>query len=349
MLSHFLAKNRKSNVVGTGARRPKPDVVGRSNPQSLHDLIQQDNVEGFIEWKINERHVKGRSLQIGLAGILAIVKHHPIFRGQDFTWFKALLDSIPLEDDSERKKRKALKYVSYDELEMIPAKIRAFREAYEKKRKKSPTRVAQLAMEEFMFRWFLVFPWRQRNLRECSIGGSAPNLFKGKIPPLCDIDKPRWIIEEEARNPEAEFWMVSFTPDGTKTHIPVDLLLPRQLIGPLDEYLAVYRPIFLNGKNSEMLFVSPRGKQMRSDQVGRVIGHWTTTCATNRTTPHMIRDSVAYKWLKEHPKDFLSLSKILWHKNVQTTIQICLFSRICGRIPVPAVVQVCDRGPFPSL
>jgi hypothetical protein len=26
-----------------------------------------------------------------------------------------------------------------------------------------------------------------------------------------------------------------------------------------------------------------------------------------------------------------------------------LLSRICGRFPVPAVFQVCDRGPFPSL
>jgi hypothetical protein len=38
--------------------------------------------------------------------------------------------------------------------------------------------------------------------------------------------------------------------------------------------------------------------------------------------PLLIRDSVAYRWLKEHPKDFLTLSKILWHKNVQTTIEI---------------------------
>ncbi len=35
-----------------------------------------------------------------------------------------------------------------------------------------------------------------------------------------------------------------------------------------------------------------------------------------------VRNSVAYKWLKEHPKDFLTLSKILWHKNVQTSIRI---------------------------
>lgn len=71
-----------------------------------------------------------------------------------------------------------------------------------------------------------------------------------------------------------------------------------------------------------MLFVTPRGKQMRPDQVGKVIGYWTIQFAKNRTTPHIIRDSVAYRWLKAHPKDYLTLSKILWHKRVQTTVEI---------------------------
>jgi integrase len=292
------------------------------NPQSLHELIQQDNIEGFIEWAINDRHIKGRSVQGRLAGVLAIVKYHPLFAGQDFTWFKTLLDSIPIEDDSERTKRKAAKYVSYDELEAIPEKISAYRKAYEKNRHKDLVRVAQLFMEELMFRWYLVFPWRQRNLRECRISGIAPNLFKARIPSITEIDKPDWIEEEEAKDPAAEFWQISFSPQGTKTHISVDLLLPRHLIQPLEEYLAEYRPLLLNGNDPGTLFVTSRGKSMRPDQVGKVVGHWTTEFASNRTTPHMIRDSVAYKWLKEHPKDYLTLSKILWHKNVQTTIQI---------------------------
>jgi integrase len=295
--------------------------INGANPQSLRDLIQQDNIEGFIEWMINERHVKGRSVQGRLAGILAIVKHHPMFGGQDFTWFKTILDSIPLEDESERKKRKALKYVSYDDLETIPAKLWAHREAFEKKYKKDPSKVAKLAMEALIFSWFLVFPWRQRNLRECRINGIAPNLFKAPIPPITEIDKPHWIEEEEARNPAAEFWQISFEPGSVKTHIPVDLFVPRSLVGPLEEYLTLYRPLLLSGKDPGTLFVTPRGKPLRSDQVGKVIGHWTTIFAPVRTTPHMIRDSVAYKWLKEHPKDFLTLSKILWHKNIQTTIQ----------------------------
>ena len=38
-------------------------------------------------------------------------------------------------------------------------------------------------------------------------------------------------------------------------------------------------------------------------------------------SPHLFRDVVAYTWLKEHPKDFLTLSKMLWHSNINTTIK----------------------------
>jgi len=37
-------------------------------------------------------------------------------------------------------------------------------------------------------------------------------------------------------------------------------------------------------------------------------------------TPHLFRDIVAYTWLKAHSEDFLTLSKMLWHSNIKTTI-----------------------------
>ena len=53
-----------------------------------------------------------------------------------------------------------------------------------------------------------------------------------------------------------------------------------------------------------------------------IVGKWTLKFAGVRTNPHLIRDIFAFKWLKEHRRDFLVLSKMLWHKNVQTTIDI---------------------------
>jgi len=31
---------------------------------------------------------------------------------------------------------------------------------------------------------------------------------------------------------------------------------------------------------------------------------------------------LAVKWLEEHPEDYLTVSKILWHRNIQTTLRI---------------------------
>jgi hypothetical protein len=150
-------------------------------------------------------------------------------------------------------------------LEAIPGKIRAERERCEKKKKKNAKRAALLAMEELMMRWLLVLPWRQRNLRECPIIGPEPNLFKGKIPPFTELDKLLWVVEEESRNPNAEFWQIRFKPKETKTGIAVNILQPRQLIGPLEQYLAEYPPYLPAGRNTDTLFLNQVGKPIQTD------------------------------------------------------------------------------------
>ena len=144
-----------------------------------------------------------------------------------------------MERESELKRRKAEKYLEYDVVASIPGKIRAERPAAAKKGK---SRAALLVMQELLMKWFTVLPWRQRNVRQCRIDGPTPNLFKGKIPPFSDIEKPEWVIQEEQSNSEAEFWQFHFSPDETKTGIEVEALLPRQLIGLLEEYLKDFRP-----------------------------------------------------------------------------------------------------------
>jgi hypothetical protein len=128
------------------------------------------------------------------------------------------------------KKRKALKCLEYKVIESIPRKIHAERSAAAKK---GVDHVALLAMGELLIRWLTVLPWRQRNIRECRISGTTPNLFKGKVPPFCGIDKPEWAQREEQESPEAEFWQFRFNCDETKTKIDAHAVLPRPLIGPL--------------------------------------------------------------------------------------------------------------------
>lgn len=292
-----------------------------SHPASVTELLQQEFVERFVEWMINERGVKGRSFRQSMGMIFAVVRYHSAYTSVDFAWFKSLLNSIPSEDDSERKDRKAQKYVEYEVLEGIPYKIRAERKISEKRRE-NKHRIACLAMEELVMRWLTILPWRQRNVRQCRIAGPIPNLFKGKIPPFSGLDKPNWVVEEEGKNQNADFWQVRFSVKETKTHMPIHLLLPRQLIGPLEEYLTEHRPHLVREQDVDTLMVNSIGRPLDSKMMGRVVGHWTLRYANLRTTPHLFRDAVAFQWLKEHPKDYLTLSKMLWHKSIETTIRI---------------------------
>jgi hypothetical protein len=295
------------------------NILGIADITSVSQLVQKQIVAGYVEWCINEREVKGRSLQVNLGMLVGALRHHPSYASLNINWFKPLMESLPAEGESELKKRKAQKFLEYSVVESIPAKIRAERTAAEKK---GIVHLARLVMEELLMQWIITLPWRQRNIRECRIGGPTPNLFKGKIPPFSDVDKPERVKQEELRNPEAEFWQFRFSADETKTGHEVGALLPRQLIGILEEYIKDYRPHLLQGIDPGTLLVGRMGRPMRIDKMTKIVGNLTLRHAGRRVTPHPFRDIVAYTWLKAHPKDYLTLSKMLWHSNINTTIGI---------------------------
>lgn len=294
------------------------NIRGESDITSLPRLVQCQIVGGYVEWAINERKVKGNSLRNSLRLLSAALQHHPAYTSMDLKWFKSLLDSLPAERESEFRRRQAEKYLDYAVVECIPAKIRAERAAAAKK---GICHVARLAMEELLMKWLITLPWRQLNLRDCRIGGLTPNLFRAKIPSLSEIDKPEWVSQEERRNPAAEFWQFRFTEEETKTGIEVHALLPRQLIGLLDEYLTLFRPHLIYGADPLTLFLNRSGQAMEPNQLLRVVSAMTLRHAGKRITPHPFRHIVAFTWLKEHPKDYLTLSKMLWHSNINTTLQ----------------------------
>jgi len=60
---------------------------------------------------------------------------------------------------------------------------------------------------------------------------------------------------------------------------------------------------------------------MDEANIGQTVSDLTLRYGGRRVTPHLFRDIVAYAWLKAHPKDFLTLSKMLWHKSIATTIK----------------------------
>jgi integrase len=295
------------------------NVRHESDISSLAQLVQKDIVGGFVEWCINERKVKGESLQRNLRMLSAAMSQHPPHRSVDISWLKPLIDSLPTTAASEARKRKSEKFLEYKVLELIPAKIRAEMSAAQKK---GPVQIARVVHHGLLFKWLITLPWRQRNIREMRIGGPKPNLFKAKISPFSEIDKPEWIQQEERKNPSAEFWQFHFSCDETKMKHEVDALLPRQLIEPLEEYLNEFRGALVCGTDPSTLFINRAGKPVTSSQMTELVSSLTLKHGGRRVTPHSFRDIVAFTWLKEHPADYLTLSKMLWHKSIKTTIEI---------------------------
>jgi integrase len=293
-------------------------IANFSEIRSLSQLIQKPVLEGYISWCINEQKLKGGPLVPQLGAVLAAVANHPAHKAIDVSWYRPLLECIPTESYEEIKARKAKKYLDYEVLETIPMKIHAKRNTEAKRGK---DHVARLVMEELMIAWLLVFPWRQRNIRECRVIGENPNLFKAKVPAFSYIDKPDWARQEELSDPNAEFWQVKFNLEETKTGVSVHSLVPRQLIGLLEEYLSEYRSVLLNGRQCDTLFVCPEADVMNTAFVTNTVSDLTLRYGGRRVTPHLFRDIVAFAWLKAHPSDYLTASKMLWHKDVATTIK----------------------------
>ena len=310
------ARNLKQTLCGMYGYATNIAELGRIT--SLEQLIQKRIVASYISWCINHQKVKGEPLVSHLAAVLAAVSQHPASCSFEMEWFRPLIDTIPTESYETVKERKAKKYLDYDVLASIPAKIHARRHA---EARQGENHIARLAMEELLIAWFDVFPWRQLNVRECRISGPNPNLFKAKVPEFSSIEKPTWAVKEEAENANAEFWQVKFSPEETKTSVAVHSLVPSQLISLLEEYLSKYRPLLVKSTKVATLFVTPRGRTMDEANIGQTVSDLTLRYGGRRVTPHLFRDIVAYAWLKAHPKDFLTLSKMLWHKSIATTIK----------------------------
>jgi integrase len=317
---HREVTSKQLQTVISGLYGFAINVRRESKIASLPQLFQARIVTEYLEWSINERKVKGCSLQSSLRRLFTAMHQHPKYSSINFSWFKPLMAGLPVEPMSESRTRKQKMYSPYEVVESIPAKIRADRKAAAKR---GIRHIAWLVATELLMKWLVILPWRQRNIRECRISGAAPNIFRGRIPSFSEIEKPEWVKNEEGKNPDAEFWQFRFSADETKMGTHVEALLPRQLIGLLEEYLKEFRPHLIHGDEPETLFVSQRaGEPMASSQISQAISAMTIRYAGTRVTPHLFRDIVAYTWLKEHPTDYLTLSKMLWHSGPEMVIRV---------------------------
>jgi integrase len=292
--------------------------VGKySNINTLIGLVREDVVTSFAEWALNERHLS-RGSMMKLSMIYGAVRHHPDYKGQNWEWFSTLFSMLPEDQEAVRLAKKAAKTLPYDVLCTVPVRIREKR----LKMKCNAWHTSWLVMEELLITWLTILPWRQRNIRECRLGEpETANVFYGQLSTLVHIAKPQWVEDALRVNPAEKFWQFHFQEDETKTGNSVRGILPRRLIPLLEDYLQNHRPNIVAAIDPGTLFLNQSGGARDRQATTDLVAQLVLEHAGRRVTPHIYRDIFAYAWLDDHPEDFLTLSKILWHQNINTTLR----------------------------
>jgi len=292
--------------------------LGRE-PSTLENLLCEEYIGRYVGWCLNVRNLHPQTVAVWI-GMIPPLGKHPLLTGQNFAWVHELIAGLPTDRGSNSRERKARKWVDYDKLYAIPDQLLELGRLT-----KDPKRRALLLRDALVVQWLLVCPWRQKNLRCCRICESQnphANLVYEEIPPLATIARTQWVEEALKVNPRERFWQFHFEPDETKNKDRVHAILPKQLVEPLEGYLANSRPLLVNGPDPGTLFLNDHGNPFSLTSITNLISSITLRWVGRRVTPHLFRDIFAVKYLSENPRDFLTLSKILWHRDVKITIQL---------------------------
>lgn len=295
--------------------------VKHGNVLSLGDLVTEEKLADFTNWCVRHRRVRPGSIASSFSLLYAAVKRFPPLRENNFSWMSTFISDLPNSSYQHTRDAKARKWVRWEQLALAPGMIR---QEADRLFKENPKKYALSVRDQLIISWFLIEPWRQRNVRECKLlpyeqGG---NLFKGKISPLSAIAIPSWLKNALETDPDLLVWQYHFREAETKTGREVHSLLPKQLVPLLEQYVNKYRPLLINGHDPGTLFLNLRGKPLSRHSVGYIIGNLTSRFAGRRLNPHPLRDIAAVNWLEVHPNDPLSASKLLWHGGQNTLFKV---------------------------
>jgi len=296
-------------------------ILGTHRAGALSVVFTKANVTQYLKWALKERGVLGQSLFKDISTIRAAVKKHPEYVNLDLSWLRAVLEKLPRVTQAEIDRRKEKKYISFEAANAIPSKIRQART-----RAKNQTEGEQAisVRNELIMLWLVILPWRQRNLRECRLdGGPHPNLYRAPISKHSSASQPGWLVTQEKNHPGTPVWQIYFSKDETKSKNEARGFLPYELATLVDEYLSHRAALIPSGKaDPGTLFVNEKGDAMTSGAMRTLVESLAATYAGKVVNPHLFRDIVAYEWLEHHPQDYLTLSKLLWHKTVDQTLKV---------------------------
>jgi len=289
----------------------------------LKALCNEDSMFSYVNWCTNERGLRKCSLSSHLGALHGIVTTYPRFKGVDFGWLKGLVAELRnnREEAMLGREAKREKWVDYDTLAELPKEMR--RDA-EKKYKIGTVQYSSAMRDVLLITWLLTLPWPQKNLRECRSGRreDGANVFKAGVLDLPAMALPEWLVEQARLNPNLEVWLFCFRPRETTTGHFIHGILPLQIAVPLETYMNSLRPHLISGSDPGTLFVNDKGRPFDAGLLRDHVTNATYRYFGRLVNPQMFRDIFAVKYLEERPNNYLLLSKILWHRDVNTTMRL---------------------------
>jgi integrase len=266
---------------------------------SMDMFFDETLINEYIEWMINIRNAgKIRVTQKRLiAQLLGMAKGY--YNNIDAShWLVKLQNNLV----SKPVKNKKEVLIPLEDLMRVPDTIKQKRLNIERNGRKKNRNIsmlhqAKLFMEELMYRFLLERPIRQKNLREMKLDFNLVHQNDGH-------------------------WLVKYKGEEMKNGLPFQFPFPIELEPMLVEYLKKYRHSVCNGYDSEYVFPNPNGGHIDARVIQRMVHNYTIEALGKPMNPHLIRDCVAYDFLKENPGQYLILSQLLAHSDPNTTIQI---------------------------
>ena len=275
-------KSRHREVTALGLQQFFRRVYGflrnvkGERASSLRDLVTKDHFVEYVAWCLNERKNRSRGLAVMLGKVRAALRTYPPLQGFDLKWIPQLISDLPEDPEELTRAVKQRKWVPYDELSQIPQKIKQqlIRSGGQPLSKKRQALIYQAML---IISWFLMLPWRQRNVRQMKLGSfeEGGNLWKTRVPALATIAKSGRVEEALRANPQAEFWQFYFRSEETKTHHTVHAFLPKQLVPLVEEFLEHHRPYLIRERDPGTLFITRQGTPFTEGAIRNLVGQIT--------------------------------------------------------------------------
>ncbi len=113
-------------------------------------------------------------------------------------------------------------------------------------------------------------------------------------------------------------WSLRLPPENTKNHAPYEAALPDLLGQWLDRYLAEWRPLLIDGRTSDRLWITHMGTEMTGDGLYGAFAKLTRKLFGKAISPHAFRDGPATALAIEDPAHVGTASPMLGHGNGRT-------------------------------